>query len=243
MRLKAVRLLDVAHLANTSSVPNPDLLDGETLLLAPPGDAPALTAAAARALDHAPLRDRLSENARRLAARFSCERIFGAFGDKFCTAILEDELALGVVRPMSVSNAARRLVKTSHRRSSSPNCIFWCFSVTDVGIRSSLRHVNRWRSSTATPPTPSLPAKRFRAEGAMRLGEGFLTHEQRRIQLAPRRSVQASVLSVTSIASCPWFARDKVGGREPGVEAGTARRRARSTTVGWSAWLWERKTW
>ena len=114
MRLKAVRLLDAAHLANTSDlnrgsarlagnstfvskqrlrsfmaalehgipivsttpvVPNSDLRDGETLLLAPPGDVPALTPPPPAPSMTRPLRARLGENARHLAAQFSCERI------------------------------------------------------------------------------------------------------------------------------------------------------------------------
>ncbi len=62
----------------TPRVPYPDLVDGEIVLLAPPGDAPALAAAVQRALADPALRQRLSTNARRLAQRFTWENIAAA---------------------------------------------------------------------------------------------------------------------------------------------------------------------
>ncbi len=57
------------------SVPYPDLVDGETLLLAPPNDAAALTAACARILSDPELRSRLGENASALSQQFSWQSI------------------------------------------------------------------------------------------------------------------------------------------------------------------------
>ena len=59
----------------TPSVPYPDLVDGETLLLAPPDDAEALTTACARILSDSELRSRLGKNARALSQQFSWQSI------------------------------------------------------------------------------------------------------------------------------------------------------------------------
>ena len=56
-------------------VPYPDLVDGETLLLAPPDDADALTAACVRILSDPELRSRLGDNARALSRQFSWQSI------------------------------------------------------------------------------------------------------------------------------------------------------------------------
>jgi glycosyltransferase involved in cell wall biosynthesis len=59
----------------TPEVKYPDLVDGETLLLASPDDVAAQTAACARIFTDAELRSRLSENARALSQRFSWQSI------------------------------------------------------------------------------------------------------------------------------------------------------------------------
>lgn len=64
-------------LTTPPAVPYPDLIDGETLLLAPP-DAAALTAAAHRILSDADRRRGLGETARRLSERFTWPAIAAA---------------------------------------------------------------------------------------------------------------------------------------------------------------------
>jgi glycosyltransferase involved in cell wall biosynthesis len=59
-------------------VPYPDLIDGETLLFAPPQDVRATTDAAAQALMDRDLRRRLGENARALSRKFTWESIAAA---------------------------------------------------------------------------------------------------------------------------------------------------------------------
>jgi glycosyltransferase involved in cell wall biosynthesis len=60
------------------TVPYPDLVDGETVLLAPPDDVTGLTAAVERLLDDPTLRARLGRAAARLAQRFRWEDIAAA---------------------------------------------------------------------------------------------------------------------------------------------------------------------
>ena len=60
--------------STTPAVPYPDLLDGETLLLAPPGDGPP-SPLPPLATGRPDVAARLGENARRLAARFTWESI------------------------------------------------------------------------------------------------------------------------------------------------------------------------
>ncbi|MCS7039207.1 MAG: glycosyltransferase family 4 protein [Caldilineales bacterium] len=62
----------------TPAVPYPDLVDGETVLLAQPDDVAGLTAAVARVLDDPALRVRLGQGAARLAQRFRWEDIAAA---------------------------------------------------------------------------------------------------------------------------------------------------------------------
>lgn len=59
----------------TPAVPYPDLVDGETVLLAPPDDVAGLTAAVERVLDDPALAARLGRGAARLAQRFRWEDI------------------------------------------------------------------------------------------------------------------------------------------------------------------------
>lgn len=65
-------------ISTTPAALYPDLKDGETLLLAPVGDAVALAEACLRVLADTELRQRLGENARRLAGRFTWESIAAA---------------------------------------------------------------------------------------------------------------------------------------------------------------------
>ena len=65
----------MAIVSTNPSVPYPDLVDGETLLLTPPNDAEALTAACVRILTDSELRSRLGENARALSQQFSWQSI------------------------------------------------------------------------------------------------------------------------------------------------------------------------
>ena len=65
----------MAIVSTQPSVPYPDLADGETLLLAPPDDVAALTAACARILSDPELRSRLGKNARALSHQFSWQSI------------------------------------------------------------------------------------------------------------------------------------------------------------------------
>jgi glycosyltransferase involved in cell wall biosynthesis len=65
----------MAIVSTPPSVPYPDLVDGETLLLAPPGDVDALTAACVRILSDSELRSRLGENARVLSRQFTWQSI------------------------------------------------------------------------------------------------------------------------------------------------------------------------
>jgi glycosyltransferase involved in cell wall biosynthesis len=62
----------------TPAVPYPDLVDGETVLLARPDDVAGLTAAVERVLDDPALRTRLGRAAARLARRFRWEDIAAA---------------------------------------------------------------------------------------------------------------------------------------------------------------------
>ena len=65
----------MAIVSTPSRVPYPDLSDGETLLLAPPDDPAALTAACARIFSDPELRSRLGENARALSRQFTWQSI------------------------------------------------------------------------------------------------------------------------------------------------------------------------
>lgn len=71
----------------TPAVPYPDLIDGETVLLAPPGDIRALTAAAERALANPELRERLGANAGKLARRFRWDQIARQSLDAYRSAL------------------------------------------------------------------------------------------------------------------------------------------------------------
>jgi glycosyltransferase involved in cell wall biosynthesis len=65
----------MAIVSTPPQVPYPNLVDGETLLLAPPDDVEAQTAACIRILSDAELRSRLGENAQALSQQFSWQSI------------------------------------------------------------------------------------------------------------------------------------------------------------------------